>query len=163
MRISNLVFVVISLLHLALVSTSLGNDRGDKKETAKTPNIIFMMADDQSWNGTSVQMHPEMENSKHPLASTPNLERLAAQSMRFSAAYAPASICSPTRMSLMNGQSPAANHWTKAAPSLKAQHNPKLMPPRSVRSIDESYFTICLLYTSPSPRDATLSRMPSSA
>ena len=142
MRISNLVFVVISLLHLALVSTSLGNDRGDKKETAKTPNIIFMMADDQSWNGTSVQMHPEMENSKHPLASTPNLERLAAQSMRFSAAYAPASICSPTRMSLMNGQSPAANHWTKAAPSLKAQHNPKLMPPRSVRSIDESYFTI---------------------
>ena len=25
------------------------------------------------------------------------------------------------------------------------------------------YFCICLLYTSPSPRDATLSRMPSSA
>ena len=28
---------------------------------------------------------------------------------------------------------------------------------------DASLFTICLLYTSPSPRDATLSRMPSSA
>ena len=27
----------------------------------------------------------------------------------------------------------------------------------------EESFTICLLYTSPSPRDATLSRMPSSA
>ena len=27
----------------------------------------------------------------------------------------------------------------------------------------ESYLNICLLYTSPSPRDATLSRMPSSA
>ena len=26
-----------------------------------------------------------------------------------------------------------------------------------------AYFTTCLLYTSPSPRDATLSRMPSSA
>ena len=26
-----------------------------------------------------------------------------------------------------------------------------------------SYITVCLLYTSPSPRDATLSRMPSSA
>ena len=29
--------------------------------------------------------------------------------------------------------------------------------------IADDYTTICLLYTSPSPRDATLSRMPSSA
>ena len=28
---------------------------------------------------------------------------------------------------------------------------------------DEEWYSICLLYTSPSPRDATLSRMPSSA
>ena len=28
---------------------------------------------------------------------------------------------------------------------------------------DSDPFTVCLLYTSPSPRDATLSRMPSSA
>ena len=30
-------------------------------------------------------------------------------------------------------------------------------------SVNEEYPYICLLYTSPSPRDATLSRMPSSA
>ena len=30
-------------------------------------------------------------------------------------------------------------------------------------SIDEAFLDLCLLYTSPSPRDATLSRMPSSA
>ena len=29
--------------------------------------------------------------------------------------------------------------------------------------IDSPFIIICLLYTSPSPRDATLSRMPSSA
>ena len=29
--------------------------------------------------------------------------------------------------------------------------------------IEQGYFASCLLYTSPSPRDATLSRMPSSA
>ena len=36
---------------------------------------------------------------------------------------------------------------------------------RVKRLEDENYirFTACLLYTSPSPRDATLSRMPSSA
>ena len=32
-----------------------------------------------------------------------------------------------------------------------------------LRQIDGSRFQACLLYTSPSPRDATLSRMPSSA
>ena len=34
---------------------------------------------------------------------------------------------------------------------------------RAVYVIEESGFTICLLYTSPSPRDRTRSRMPSSA
>ena len=32
-----------------------------------------------------------------------------------------------------------------------------------VEDVTEELFDICLLYTSPSPRDATLSRMPSSA
>ena len=31
------------------------------------------------------------------------------------------------------------------------------------KSIDIKYFIVCLLYTSPSPRDRTRSRMPSSA
>ena len=34
---------------------------------------------------------------------------------------------------------------------------------RSVLVIEKESFPSCLLYTSPSPRDATLSRMPSSA
>ena len=33
----------------------------------------------------------------------------------------------------------------------------------SVKDLQMEYDIICLLYTSPSPRDATLSRMPSSA
>ncbi|MBB5036725.1 arylsulfatase A-like enzyme [Prosthecobacter dejongeii] len=36
--------------------------------------------------------------------------------MRFSAAYAPAPVCSPTRISLQTGKSPAQLRWTKAAP-----------------------------------------------
>ena len=34
---------------------------------------------------------------------------------------------------------------------------------RRVELVQDLEFTCCLLYTSPSPRDATLSRMPSSA
>ena len=80
------------------------------------PNIVFMLSDDQAWNGLSVAMHPNVAGSKGDIFHTPNLEKLAAQGMRFSAGYAPASVCSPTRISLMTGKSPAALHWTKAAP-----------------------------------------------
>ena len=108
----------------------------------RQPNIIFMMSDDQSWDGLSVAMHPELRNSRSFLIETPRLEQLANQGMRFSAFYAPAPVCSPTRMSLMNGQSPAANGWTKAGPSVNARANPKLLPPSNKKSIARSETTI---------------------
>ena len=37
------------------------------------------------------------------------------------------------------------------------------IPKESIHRITERFFTVCLLYTSPSPRDAHESRMPSSA
>lgn len=75
---------------------------------AERPNIVFMLSDDQAWNGLSVPMHPNLDWAKSSIVETPNLERLAAQGMRFSAAYAPASVCSPTRISLQTGKSSAA-------------------------------------------------------
>ena len=109
---------------------------------AERPNIVFMLSDDQAWNGTSVAMHPELPGSKGDIFHTPNLEKLASQGMRFSAAYAPASVCSPTRISLMTGKSPAALHWTKAAPP-EAGH--KLLEPRNVKRISANETTIAEL------------------
>ncbi len=106
---------------------------------AERPNIVLMLSDDQGWNGLSVSMHPEIPGSKGDVFHTPNLERLAAQGMRFSAGYAPASVCSPTRISLQTGKSPAALHWTKAAPPEEGQ---QLLEPRLIKSISESETTI---------------------
>lgn len=106
---------------------------------AERPNIVFMLSDDQAWNGLSVAMHPTVAGSKGDIFHTPNLEKLAAQGMRFSAGYAPASVCSPTRISLMTGKSPAALHWTKAAPP---ETGHKLIEPRNIRSIPANETTI---------------------
>lgn len=106
------------------------------------PNIILMLADDQSWNGTSVAMHPDVPGSKSDVCRTPNLEKLAAQGVRFSAAYAPAPVCSPSRISLQTGRSPAALHWTKAAPP-EAGH--KLTEPSNVKAIDDGEVTVAEL------------------
>lgn len=108
-------------------------------QAAERPNIVFMLSDDQGWNGLSVAMHPSVPGSKGDIYHTPNLERLAAQGMRFSAGYAPAPVCSPTRISLQTGKSPAQLHWTKAAP---AEEGHKLLEPRLIKSIPASEVTI---------------------
>ncbi|MFM7845550.1 MAG: sulfatase-like hydrolase/transferase, partial [Planctomycetota bacterium] len=92
--------------------------------------------------GLSVAMHPEIKGSRGEYYHTPNLEKLAAQGMRFSAAYAPASVCSPTRISLQTGKSPAQLHWTKAAP---AETGHKLIEPQLIKRIADSEVTIAEL------------------
>ncbi len=71
------------------------------------PNIVLVLADDMGWTGTSVRMDPARADSSSDYYSTPALERLAAEGMRFSDAYAPHPNCSPTRLSIQTGKTPA--------------------------------------------------------
>ena len=112
------------------------------EQKPQQPNILFMLSDDQAWNGLSVRMHPDLESSQSDFYQTPWLEKLAAEGMRFSAAYAPAPVCSPTRCSLQTGMSPAKNHWTKAARSVTAADGFKFIPPVSRRNIPSERLTI---------------------
>jgi arylsulfatase A-like enzyme len=126
---------------LAFAAVLLLPAAGRAAEPAR-PNIVLMLADDQGWNGTSVAMHPDVPGSKGDVFRTPNLEKLAAQGMRFSAAYAPAPVCSPTRISILTGRSPAALHWTKAAPPETGR---KLLEPINVKAVAESEVTVAEL------------------
>ena len=106
---------------------------------ADRPNIILMLADDQGWDGLSLEMAPGVAGSRGTIYHTPHAARLAAEGMRFSNAYAPAPVCSPTRISLQTGRSPAALHWTKAAP---AEEGHRLLEPRLVKQIADGETTI---------------------
>ena len=97
-----------------------------EKSKPKKPNIVFILSDDQGWNGLSVQMHPDMPDSKSDYYRTPVLERLASEGMRFSDAYAPAPMCTPTRASLLTGKSPAQLGMTTPGPSRKPRAWEKL-------------------------------------
>ena len=110
--------------------------------SASQPNIVFLLSDDQDWTETSVQMHPDFSGAKSPHIETPNLEKLAAQGMRFSQAYAPAPVCAPTRISLQTGKSPAQLHWTKASRPYTAADNYPLVPPSNIRNISKDEITI---------------------
>ena len=60
------------------------------------PNILFLMAD---------QMQARVLDPDH-VCQTPHLDRLAGEGVRFTRAYTPNNICSPTRASLMTGLMP---------------------------------------------------------
>lgn len=70
----------------------------------KKPNIIFMLTDDQGWT--------DLRSFGSGYYETPNIDRLATQGMRFTAAYSACTVCSPSRASIMTGQYPARLHIT---------------------------------------------------
>ncbi len=84
-----------------------------KMMKVKQPNIILFLVDDMGWQDTSVPFW-DKKTAYNSLYKTPNMERLAAEGMKFTDAYATA-VCSPTRVSLMTGMN-AAKHrvtnWT---------------------------------------------------
>ena len=109
---------------------------------ASPPNIILLLSDDQGWNGLSVSMHPTAFGARSSLIETPQLEKMAERGVRFSAAYSPASVCSPTRISLQTGRSPAALGWTKAGPGVRAAQNFPMVGAATRRTIRSEETTI---------------------
>lgn len=62
------------------------------------PNLIFILADDLGWGDLGCYGSTDI--------ATPNLDRLAAEGVRFTDAYAGSSWCSPTRVGLYTGRNP---------------------------------------------------------
>lgn len=76
----------------------------DDAAAPAAPNVLLIVVDDLGWSDLSCQ------GSR--VYHTPNIDRLAAQGMRFTRAYAAAAICSPTRAALLTGRYPARLHLT---------------------------------------------------
>jgi arylsulfatase A len=70
------------------------------------PNLVIILADDMGW-GDPGAYNPQ---SKTP---TPNIDRLAAQGMRFTNAHTPSGVCTPTRYGLLTGRYAWRTHLKK--------------------------------------------------
>ncbi|MEM9328714.1 MAG: sulfatase [Bacteroidota bacterium] len=85
------------------------------------PNFIIFIADDVSWDDLGAYGNTDVK--------TPNIDRLAANGLRFDNAYLTASSCSPSRNSILTGRYP---HNTGAAelhtqPPIDMQSFPELL------------------------------------
>ncbi len=66
------------------------------------PNIIYIMCDDMGWG--------DLGCYGQQLIATPNLDRMAAEGMRFTQAYAGSPVSAPSRASFMTGQHTGHTH-----------------------------------------------------
>lgn len=90
--------VIGGLSTLALAPAALAAARpgkADGKPDAQ-PNIIFILADDLGWGDLGVYGQTDYK--------TPNLDKLAAQGLRFTQHYSNSAVCSATRFGLITGR-----------------------------------------------------------
>lgn len=71
-------------------------------QTNKKPNIIFILADDLGYADT--------EPYGQEIIKTPNLNKLADEGMKFTQFYAGASVCAPSRASIITGETTGVTH-----------------------------------------------------
>ncbi|WP_113701378.1 arylsulfatase [Nonomuraea lactucae] len=86
------------------------------------PNFVVILADDLGWG--------EVGSQGQRMISTPFLDRLAAEGVRFDTAYSGAPLCAPSRSALLTGLH--AGHGT-------VRENPEGGPQRSLTTADLTF------------------------
>jgi uncharacterized sulfatase len=80
------------------------------------PNVVMIISDDQAWGDYAFMGHPQIQ--------TPNLDRLAGESLTFPRGYVPASLCCPSLASIITGKFPHQHKVTSNDPPENLQIPP---------------------------------------
>jgi arylsulfatase A-like enzyme len=87
--------IVSAILPTAALLAATPASGGPPKREAQPPNVIFILADDLGYGDLGCYGQRRIK--------TPNLDRLAAQGVRFTQCYAGSTVCAPSRCCLMTG------------------------------------------------------------
>lgn len=100
------------------------------------PNILIILIDDLGW----MDLHCQGNASLH----TPHIDEFATEGMRFTNAYAPSPVCSPTRAAILTGRSPARLHITNHLPHQDrfTPEDSKLLPAEMLDHLPLDHVTI---------------------
>lgn len=86
----------ISILLLFLIITCYTGHTQTHHAQPGQPNFIVIFADDLGYG--------DLSSYGHPTILTPNLDKMAAEGMRFTQFYAGAAVCTPSRAALLTGR-----------------------------------------------------------
>jgi len=88
---------------LLIVTASMAATQPLRAENTK-PNILFFLADDLGWK--------DLGTYGSTFYESPAIDQLAADGLKFTNAYTASTVCSPTRASIITGQTPARHGCT---------------------------------------------------
>jgi len=109
----------MKLRHVIAILTLLFS--GTAAIAAEKPNVVIILIDDLGRNDLGCY------GSRY--YRTPHLDKLAADGVRFSDAYAACPVCSPTRAAIMTGKYPARLHLTDWLPGRADRPDQRLLRP----------------------------------
>jgi arylsulfatase A-like enzyme len=98
-------FVRALIVALLILTAGLSN-------AASPPNVIFILADDLGYGDVGC--------FGQKLIKTPHIDRLAAEGMRFTQAYAGTTVCAPSRCALVTGQH-TGHCWIRGNKEIKPE------------------------------------------
>jgi arylsulfatase A-like enzyme/thiamine biosynthesis lipoprotein ApbE len=105
------------------------------RKPRKPLNIVFILADDLGWN--------DLGCMGSDYYSTPNLDRLASEGMRFTSAYTAAANCAPTRAALMSGMyGPRTGIYTVGSGARGKAKDRQLVPVKNQTELRGSVVTL---------------------
>jgi arylsulfatase A-like enzyme len=125
------IIIKMKFLFIALLSLFCFNACISQTKENSPPNIIIFLVDDMGLMDTSVPFLTDTNGDlvKYPLNNyykTPNMQKLAAQGIRFTNFYAH-SVCSPSRTSILTGQNSARHgvtNWIKSEENNRTEFGP---------------------------------------
>lgn len=91
------------------LATSAVGAPSNESHPSSPPNIVLIISDDQAWTDFGFMGHPHIQ--------TPNLDRLANESLTFTHGYVPSSLCCPSLASIVTGLYPHEHKVTSNDPS----------------------------------------------
>ncbi len=124
---------LLMLVWVGLVSAVKAVDVGATRPQTRLPNILWLIADN---------IGPDLGCYGTPLVQTPHLDQLAAQGVRYTAAFSTVPICAPSRSAFMTGMHATtidAQHMRSHRHD--SYHLPEGIRPITHRLIEAGYHT----------------------
>lgn len=127
-------YILIALLFLGCSCQT-----STRKTSKDKPNVVFIMVDDLGWSDCGFMGSTYYE--------TPNLDRLANESMVFTNAYAGAANCAPSRGAFMSGtNSPRTGIYTVSPSERGNKKSRKLIPIENTEFLKDEIYTMAEMF-----------------